>query len=644
MLTTHNDRPRNLKWYHAGPLLYGDWGTSRFYVLGMAFFFALSSSFWYIMAVGVLCLVVGWAYTVVCRAFPDGGGVYSAARQVSPLLGVVGALLLFADYAVTAALSAFEGIHYFGIYTDPWVQIGAIIAIVALGVVNFVGARRAGTLALYIALATLALTAVMAVFAIPHLADGWANLKPLEGPWSYRWTTFTSVVLALSGVEAVANMTGIMVPPVSKTSKKSIIPVMIEIVIFNMLFGIAMLALPALMNASSQARVNDFQTPAYRHELKAEEFKAANPEWEKIPALKAQAEAIGPSPNEERMQTVVMKVMAEQFVHPVFGAVAGVVFGLLLISAVNTVLGGMISVQYVMAHDKELPQFFTKLNAFGVPWLGLIPAVAVPVILLAMFNNLKLLADLYAIGVVGAIAINLSCCTVNRKLEVKTWERIAIGAIAVVMIAIELTLATQKLHALVFIGIIVGTGLIMRFAAQQYRNYRTRSAAQVIAPTQTQVVRTGPVTLADFGTAPQLLDMSRPKILVATRGGSRTLEFAANYAKQINGILMVLYVRQLTLSFAGQNVGPNFEEDKDAQYAMQQAWDKAQAVGVPVIPIYAVSAEVADTILDFAATFSVNALLMGVSRQGVIMRSLQGDVLTKVADGLPQDIQLLIHA
>src|SRR5947207_13918803 len=54
MLVSHQERPRELKWYHAGPMLYGDWGTSRFYVLGLAFYFALFESFWYILGVGML--------------------------------------------------------------------------------------------------------------------------------------------------------------------------------------------------------------------------------------------------------------------------------------------------------------------------------------------------------------------------------------------------------------------------------------------------------------------------------------------------------------------------------------------------------------------------------------------------------------
>ena len=31
------DRPRELKWYQASSMLYGDWGTSKAYVLGIAF-------------------------------------------------------------------------------------------------------------------------------------------------------------------------------------------------------------------------------------------------------------------------------------------------------------------------------------------------------------------------------------------------------------------------------------------------------------------------------------------------------------------------------------------------------------------------------------------------------------------------------
>ena len=94
-------RPRNLDWKRAAALLYGDWGTSKAYVIGLAFVAAGFSSLPIILAVCALTGLVGINYAVICRHFPDGGGVYSAARSQGRLLAVVGALLLLADLTVT---------------------------------------------------------------------------------------------------------------------------------------------------------------------------------------------------------------------------------------------------------------------------------------------------------------------------------------------------------------------------------------------------------------------------------------------------------------------------------------------------------------------------------------------------------------
>src|SRR5215207_10635877 len=86
-----SERPRNVNWFQAGALLFGDWGTSRLYVLGLAFLVAGRSSFWLIAAMSLLILAVGWAYTQICRIYQNGGGVYTAGRQRSALVGVIGA-------------------------------------------------------------------------------------------------------------------------------------------------------------------------------------------------------------------------------------------------------------------------------------------------------------------------------------------------------------------------------------------------------------------------------------------------------------------------------------------------------------------------------------------------------------------------
>src|SRR5437868_8035090 len=110
-----SQRPRNVGWLQAAGLLFGDWGTSRLYVLGLAFLFAGRTSFWLICLMSLLILAVGWAYTQICRIYPDGGGVYTAAKSRSRTLAVIGALLLFADYTVTASLSSLDAFHYFGL-------------------------------------------------------------------------------------------------------------------------------------------------------------------------------------------------------------------------------------------------------------------------------------------------------------------------------------------------------------------------------------------------------------------------------------------------------------------------------------------------------------------------------------------------
>src|SRR3989440_1305284 len=120
-----SERPRNVGWLQAAGLLFGDWGTSRLYVLGLAFLFAGRTSFYLILLMSLLILAVGWAYTQICRIYPDGGGVYTAAKSRSRTLAVVGALLLFADYTVTASLSSLDAFHYFGLGATESHQIEA---------------------------------------------------------------------------------------------------------------------------------------------------------------------------------------------------------------------------------------------------------------------------------------------------------------------------------------------------------------------------------------------------------------------------------------------------------------------------------------------------------------------------------------
>src|SRR3954469_933740 len=137
-------RPRNVDWKRAAALLYGDWGTSKAYVIGLAFVAAGFASLPIILAVCALTAIVGYNYIIVCAHFPDGGGVYSAARSQSRFLASVGALLLIANFIVTAALSGWAAVSYFGV-PPQYARVATMALVVVVGVINYFGPRHSGS-------------------------------------------------------------------------------------------------------------------------------------------------------------------------------------------------------------------------------------------------------------------------------------------------------------------------------------------------------------------------------------------------------------------------------------------------------------------------------------------------------------------
>src|ERR671927_1725226 len=112
---SHTKIPRNVNAFQAAAILYGDWGTSKAYVIGLAFAVGGYSSFWLIAPMCLLTALVGINYMVICRHYPDGGGVYASVRHRSEILSIVGAFLLTAYYLVTAAISSLSAFAYLGV-------------------------------------------------------------------------------------------------------------------------------------------------------------------------------------------------------------------------------------------------------------------------------------------------------------------------------------------------------------------------------------------------------------------------------------------------------------------------------------------------------------------------------------------------
>lgn len=595
-------RPRNLDWKRAGALLYGDWGTSKAYVVGLAFAALGFSSLPIIFAVCALTFLVGLNYIVVCRCFPNGGGVYSAAGKHGKVLAVVAALLLVADLTVTAALSGWAALSYLGIPQDK-IMVATIGVILLVGALNWFGPRHSGSIAVALAIPTAIVVVLIIVFSIPHLT--FENVEPLHGSASQIWVSFVAVILALSGIEAIANLTGVMkldkgatsaAPRVGRTSAKSIIPAAIEVSLGTALLGWAMVSLPKALGPEMETRKEDMLR------FLAEQYGTL---------------ALGPA-----------------FGH-LFGIATGIIFALLLLSAVNTAIAALLGLLFMMAREGDMPNEFASLNKFGVPTIPLAIAVGLPSLILLFTDNFEALAGLYAIGVVGAICLNLGSCVLNKELQMKWFERGLMGLTAAILVAVEFTLAQTKHDALFFVVCVLVGGIALWNYSRRLTGVTTltvsREVARIVKPEVIEKLR---------APAPET-----QKILVSVRGITPVLSFALDEAEIRKASLYVLYVREIAVLYPGTTTsGPAaWRDDPEASAILNTAIQTGKARGVTVIPLFATATEAAPLIVDTAATIGADFLILGASGRGSLGKLLHGNVATQVAASLPDNIQLLIH-
>src|SRR5437879_8279413 len=117
----------------------------------------------------VLTALVGINYMIICRLYPDGGGVYASVRHRSEVISIVGAFLLVADYLVTAAISALSAFQYLGV---PHPELFAAFAIILIGALNFFGPRHTGGLAFLVSVPAVIVVVILGMFCLPHLGAG----------------------------------------------------------------------------------------------------------------------------------------------------------------------------------------------------------------------------------------------------------------------------------------------------------------------------------------------------------------------------------------------------------------------------------------------------------------------------------------
>lgn len=596
MHTLTTTRPRNLNIWRAAAILYGDWGTSKAYVLGLAFALAGYSSFWFILAVSILTALVGINYITICKYYPSGGGVYASVRKRSAALSMVGAFFLISDYLVTAALSALSAMHYLGVsYPTTW----AICAVSAIGLLNFLGPKHSGSLAAALALPTILVVVILGVLSLPFLPQAVHQLAAPQQNILHDWNIFVGIIVALSGIEAIANTTNSMLldpgstpnnPCVVKTSTPAIVMVMLEVCIFTSLLGLAMNALPNLTIADG-----DVNAPGY--------------------------------PN---VRDAMMRYMGETFATSLFGATVGSLFSFIisivvsfvLLSSVNTAIVALISLLFVISRDGEVPALFQKLNSFGVPIYATLFAFIIPILLLMTFSNIASLADLYAIGFVGAIAMNLGATVTNKKLTMTTMERLLMWGTFLIMTLIEISLFVDKPHARAFVLTIMGIGLFLRMvvAEQKERAIMTPSDELILLPESSESLEGG--------------------LLVAVTGLNPSIDFAIAEAKYHQLPLQVLFLREQRVVTEEDLQRPWYADEKARQvFTYVRDAEPPSAVSF----LYSITSHTSRTIAELAAGKKISRVIIGRKRTGSTLLSvLRGTTVRDVARELPKEVSLIV--
>ena len=584
-----SERPRNVGWLQAAGLLFGDWGTSRLYVLGLAFFFAARTSFYLILAMSILILAVGWAYSQICRIYPDGGGVYTAAKSRSRTLAVVGALLLFADYVVTASLSSLDAFRYFnlpqGVPLLAWNSPGlwAIVAIALIGCFNLMGPKHTGGFAITAAIGMVFITLLITFGALPQV--GWHEMPHVIGAVheqpKHLWIEFVSIVLALSGVEAIANLTGVMKRPVAHTARKAIAIVALEVAIFNVLLAACMV-------------------------------------WLCRPG--------GPLQNQEQYKDDMLAFLSAQFIGPWAEIAVRIIGGVLLLSATNTAITDMISVQYLMARDGELPQAMQALNRFGVPWMPAMLAASVPILVLVISHDIEHLAALYAIGVIGAVAINVTLCAFHPRLR-RMRRKVPMVVLGFALLAIWVTLACTKLHALVFVCVVMIVGL----SARQLNKLLVRRKGDRPSLLRQAIIE-----------QLQPTDLAKRRILIGTYGSDMLAARAMEEAKRLDAALVVCFIRNVSLGYKYDEGKLTIDTDPVALKTFARFLELGHELGVPVIPVYDSGPESAELMAETAATYGCDRILIGTSRQGALYHLIKGHFQRRLESLLPPEIPVQV--
>lgn len=238
------------------------------------------------------------------------------------------------------------------------------------------------------------------------------------------------------------------------------------------------------------------------------------------------------------------------------------------------------------------------------------------------------------VGLAGRLATIVS----NRSVPITQGTRYGYQAFAAVSVALALVLAFTLGDTLIGFALSSSIALTVGYASHQTQGYRAAliaadaAAEEIVAPA-------GPSRMITQGRY-----KPKERLMVATQGNPRLLSYALKQCASREAELQLLFLRPLAVTPMGTAPAMSLPEDPEAQALFDRLRGQSREAGVPLRLLYGVTTDVPFAILDMAVTHGADTLMLGATRRGVMWRMMKGDVISAVAEQLPEGIDLLIHA
>src|SRR3954470_2711452 len=595
-----------------GPFLawagvYADLGTSIYYVPGLLFGElggrTPSPAAAFVLGTGLAVILLALKYVEVSARYPDGGGVVSVATDAfSPTVGCVGGILICISYFLTAAISAVSGLQYLaGLFPalDHWVVSGASLAIILLGMLNYVGVRESAILTAVLALASFAVNVVLlGMVAVKLNAAQWSlvldQFKAATAlpPWPLL-VGFSGSWLAYSGLESISQIAPALRPPRERTALRAMVLVMVAILLTSPL---------ATALETALLRASEVNPDRFMFELGA---------------------AFGP----RSLQLAIVCTSAA-----------------LLLGAANTALIGCYHVFLALVRLGYLPHWLSgRSHRFNTPHRAIVVSVLAPVAIIAASRaQLGILGHIYTFGLLGAFTL-----TSVGLDKVKWQERVRglgfyFGLLTSLLVVSAWAINLIHRRFATLLGT-AATGLGVAYAIAVKKGWlgNARSGFVAAEDAEQSGAETGTaVEILTVAEAIQMRDMYRSSTLVALR--SANLRVFQEALARVRGCgesaVYLIFVDEIPGLFFPPNTGPS----REAREVLAIAVEFFKEAGMVAIPIWRMAHDAGASLAGAARRLGVQAVLLGTSQRGAVWHLLRGNVLRSLVRELPDATRVWI--